>query len=393
MSPNASIDTSKTVACVNAADERSNARAVIRRHSRSFSIASRLLPDEIRVSVYALYAWCRTVDDAVDEATSDDQAARILNLLEDDLDQMRRRQSPQHAASLWIEPLVVQRRIDVKHAKELIEGMRMDLHSYCVNNQDDLQRYCYHAAGTVGLMMTRLMGVRDPDADRHAIALGVAMQLTNIARDVREDALRGRSYLPGISDPLAVDETDVCIAVRDILVEADRQYEIGLAGLRYLPWRCRFAIRMAASLYREIGREIARRDYRVLCGRTVIPKSRLMAVLALTSIKSIANELKFVLGSITQVTKEDPMNDSRMEQVSTVAQAKHAVYLGLSLTAIMAAALFVMVFMNPKDESYSYLPLAYSGASLCFAILFNRLAARCEIRQTSPVGHELMQET
>jgi phytoene synthase len=384
MSRNSAIDTIADVKDAGSiAIESSSARAVIRRHSRSFSIASRLLPNGVRGSVYALYAWCRTVDDAVDEASSNAQAAAILNQLDDDLDRMHRGQSPLHAASLWIEPLVVQRRIDVIHAKELIEGMRMDLHSFRVNDQKDLQRYCYHAAGTVGLMMTRLMGVGERTADQHAIALGVAMQLTNIARDVREDALRGRSYLPGIPDPLAADPTDVRIAVQDVLVQADRQYEIGGAGLRYLPWRCRFAIRIAASLYREIGRQIERNGYNVLCGRTVISKSRLVWVLAVTLPLSIANELKFAFGSITQVTKEDPMEDTKIVQVSTVAQAKHAVYLGLSLTAIMSAALFVMVFMNPKDESYSYLPLVYSGASLFFAILFNRLAARCESCQPS----------
>jgi phytoene synthase len=381
MNQPATIDTIATVD-----DASTNAGAVIRRHSRSFSIASRLLPQRYRAPVYALYAWCRTVDDAVDEAPDNDQAEQILNLLEDDLDRIRQRQSPRHLASLWIEPLAVERCIDVKHAKELIEGMRMDLHSFRVNDNDDLNRYCYHAAGTVGLMMTRLMGVKDPVADRHAVALGVAMQMTNIARDVREDALRGRSYLPGIPDPLAADPTDVRVAVRKVLSEADRQYEIGSAGLRYLPWRCRFAIRMAAALYREIGREIARHGYEVLSGRTVIRKSRLMWVLAVTSVTSIANDFKLALSSITQVKKEHSMTKTEMDQVSTVAQAKHVVYLGLSLTAIMAAALFVMVFMNPKDDSYSYLPLVYSGASLFAAIVFNRLAARIEISHSSQPG-------
>ncbi len=387
MNQQATIDTIATVD-----DASANVGAVIRRHSRSFSIASRLLPQRFRASVYALYAWCRTVDDAVDETADEDEAERILNLLESDLDRMRQRLPAQHSASLWIKPLVVERCIDVKHAKELIEGMRMDLHSFCVNDNDDLNRYCYHAAGTVGLMMTRLMGVNDPAADRHAIALGMAMQLTNIARDVREDALRGRSYLPGIPDPLAANPTDVRVAVRNVLSEADRQYEIGSAGLRFLPWRCRFAIRMAAALYREIGREIERHDYEVLFGRTVIRKSRLMWVLAVTSITSIANDFKLALSSITQVTKEDSMTDSKMDQVSmvaqvsTVAQVKHVVYLGLSLTAIMAAALFVMVFMNPKDDSYAYLPLAYSGVSVIAAILFNRLAASTMSLTAPPVS-------
>ncbi|HBJ37014.1 MAG TPA: hypothetical protein DDZ51_20100 [Planctomycetaceae bacterium] len=341
-----------------------NAGAVIRRHSRSFWIASRLLPTRVRGSVHALYAWCRTVDDAVDKAADKEDAERILNELDDDLDRIWQRQTPLHSASFWIEPLIVDRRIDVKHAKDLIVGMRMDLHSFVVTNPVDLHRYCYHAAGTVGLMMTQLMGVKDPVADRYAIALGVAMQLTNIARDVREDAECGRSYLPGIADPLSQPPPVVRSAVKVILEDAERKYEVAMAGLKLLPRDCRFAIRIALSLYREIGRQIQRNGYEVLSGRTWIRKSRLMLVLAVTSIRFIP-----------QYFQETTMRDTKISQVSTVGQAKHVVYLGLSLTAIMATALFVMVFMNPKDESYSYLPLVYSGASLFAAIVFNRLAA------------------
>lgn len=358
----------------------------IRRHSRSFSIAARLLPARVRTSVHGLYAWCRTVDDAVDEAANGDEAEQILNLLEGDLDRMRRGQASTHQASAWIEPLVAAGRIDIQHAKELIAGMRMDLQSFRVESDDDLQRYCYHAAGTVGLMMMRLMGVQDPAAGRHAIALGVAMQLTNIARDVREDADRGRSYLPGISDPLAADPQVVRTVVAEILSTAERRYENASAGLKFLPRDCRFSIRIALALYREIGRQIQRSGYQVLDGRLVVSKSRLIGVLAATLVTSIAEDLKLTLCSLPPVIQDTPMNDNHFAQPSTVAQAKHAVYLGISLTAIMAAALFVMVMINPKDASYSYLPLVYSGASLFVAVLFNRLAARCELSQQSPVG-------
>jgi len=375
------IDNSASVEQANA-----NAEEVIQRHSRSFSIASRLLSSRVRTSVYALYAWCRTVDDAVDEASSEEEAAERLNVLEEDLDRMRQGQPALHAASAWIERLIVERRIEVKHAKELITGMRMDLQPFRVESDAGLNLYCYHAAGTVGLMMTRLIGVQDSAADRHAIALGMAMQLTNIARDVREDAERGRSYLPGICDPLAADAQVVRTAVAGLLATAERQYEVASAGLKYLPWDCRFAVRMALALYREIGREIKRKDFQVLHGRTVVSKSRLMFVMSTTMVTSITEDFKLALCSIPQVFQETPMNDTIVSQVSTVAQAKHTVYLGLSLTAIMAAALFVMVFMNPKDASYSNLPLVYSAASLFGAIVFNRLAARCEISQQSPVS-------
>jgi 15-cis-phytoene synthase len=359
--------------------DQATAGLVIRRHSRSFSIASRMLPARIRSSVYCLYAWCRTVDDAVDEATSLQEAEELLDILEQDLDRLDRGQAAEHAASAWIKPLVTSRAIDVKHAKELIAGMRMDLDPRPITTEADLMRYCYHAAGTVGLMMTRLMGVRNPVADRHAIALGVAMQLTNIARDVREDSHRGRCYLPGISRPLTDDPRRTSQAVRHVLELADRNYQVASAGLAYLPRDVRLAIRMALSLYREIGIEIQRHDYEVLKGRTVVSKPRLIRVLASTLVQSLRSDLKNFFVSIPLNFLENPMNELKTEAYRDVAQAKHAVYLGLSLTAIMAAALFVMVFVNPKETSYTYLPLIYSGVSLISAVVFNRLAARCEI--------------
>ncbi len=146
----------------------------------------------------ALYAWCRSVDDAVDQARSLQAADETLNLLEGDLQRCLSGDSIQHPASVWIQPLLVERRIEVRHARELIEGMRMDLQPVGIKTDLELERYCYHAAGTVGLMMSRLMGASDRRADRYAEALGIAMQLTNIARDVREDTQLGRSYLPDV---------------------------------------------------------------------------------------------------------------------------------------------------------------------------------------------------
>lgn len=267
---------------------------VIQRHSRSFSLASRLLPARCRGSVHALYAWCRTVDDVVDEAlptaTHDtsqrSQPEHLLQQLEQDLDRLRQGLAVRHPASNWIAPLVVGERIDVRHAKDLIVGMRLDLQAFRVENEDDLRRYCYHAAGTVGLMLTGLFGVQQPEAERHAIALGVAMQLTNIARDVREDAQRGRSYLPGIAQPLAAHPDEVQAAVARVLAMAEQEYHVAAAGLRYLPSDCRLAVRLALALYREIGREIQRNGCRVLDGRTILSKPRLAYTLARTLLRT-----------------------------------------------------------------------------------------------------------
>jgi 15-cis-phytoene synthase len=354
------------------------ARSVIQRHSRSFSIASKLLPKRVRKSVYLLYGWCRTVDDAVDEASNPKEAEQILSTLDEDLGRILLGEKSLHPASAWIQPLIVEGKIEVKHARELIGGMRLDLLSVPVQNNSDLRRYCYHAAGTVGLMMTRIMGVKEPIAARHAIALGIAMQLTNIARDVLEDAERGRSYLPGIADPLTADPRQLRTAIEHILDLAERNYSLARDGIKYLDSDLRPAIRIALALYREIGSEIRRNEFQVLNGRAVVGKCRLGWVLICTRVTSMKDDIAPFFVSIRNLFQEKTMNDPKFDKMSTVGEAKQAAYLGLSLTLFMSTALFAMVFMNPKEPSYSYLPLLYSGVSLMTAIVFNRIAARCE---------------
>jgi phytoene synthase len=368
---------------IDTAGQQESAEAVIRRHSRSFSIASRLLPSRVRAAAHALYAWCRTLDDTVDEATDAETAEATLTLLQQDLDRLRQGLPFEHPASAWIAPLVRGQLIPVVAAKELIAGMRFDLQPHKIENDRDLHRYCYHAAGTVGLMMSQLVGTRDPAAARHAIALGIAMQLTNIARDVREDAERGRSYLPGVPDPLTAEPSRVRSVVAKLLESAEQHYRVAAEGLKYLPADCRIAIRIALSSYREIGREIQRNDCRVLTGRTVVGRTRLLMALAAAVMLGIVQELRqtvmrgvrSVFFYFWELVMEDTMSAQDRSQPSTVRQAKQIAFLGLSLTSIMAAALFVMVFMNPKEAVYSYLPLLYSGVSLVFGVLFNRCAA------------------
>jgi len=361
-----------------------DANGVIARSSRSFTLASSFLPYPIRTKVWALYAWCRSVDDAVDHAQSPIEAAEALRTLEEDLARCQRGESPAHPASEWIRPLIVAGHIEPRHARELIEGMRMDLDGYSVRNNEDLERYCYHAAGTVGLMMTSLMGVTDRSAYRHAIALGVAMQMTNIARDVREDAERGRSYLPGITHVLDANSDQISESVAKILALAEERYNVAIEGLHYLPWRCRVAIRVALEVYREIGREIQRKGCSVMGGRTIISKGRLAWVAARALLSSIRNNFAMTLRSVMDRTlfplKEFSMNESSDSNPSvrpcTANQAKQVAFLGLSLTAVMATALFFLVYINPKEEGYSYLPLVYAGGSAIAAVFFNRLSAR-----------------
>ncbi len=175
-----------------------------------------------------------------------------------------------------------------------------------------------------------------------------------------------------------------------VLDSAERHYGTAEQGLKYLPRNCRFGIRLALTFYREIGRQIRRNDYAVLHQRTTVSKLRLLFVAAQASLAFVIDEARMLLesnNSFTHLLKEwtmhphnpnTPNHDVIPSQVSTPGQAKQIVYLGLSLTLIMATALFAMVFVHPKSTEYSALPLIYAGLCLCGSILFNRLSARCE---------------
>lgn len=351
----------------------SQAKDVIKRNSRSFSLAARLLPKRFRDDVTSLYAWCRTVDDAVDHAANPEEAAATLADLRSDIDRVTAGQTPNRPATHWIASLIDSGKVDPAHAIDLLEGMQMDASGFRVRTDGDLRRYCYHAAGSVGLMMSRLMGVRDPAAQPHAIALGQAMQMTNIARDVLEDAERGRSYLPRIANPLSAAPREVKCEVKRLLELAEHQYSVAIVGIEYLPSFCRPAIRVALAVYREIGREIQRQGYPILDRRVVVPRWRLLMVASKAAL-SFKPFQKLKPVSSMQETESSTTNVSS----SSLSQARASVCLGLSLTAVMATVLFVLVYVNPKDASYGLLPLVYAAVSIIFAIVMQRLSVRFE---------------
>ncbi len=255
------------------------ALATLSRHGRTFRLAGTLLPRDMLEDAAELYAFCRHVDDLADTALDARQARAdllavrraVLGSEEDFCPAVSgfRRLSRRHG-------------LDPAIAARLIETMIGDLGPVRIADQAALLRYAYGAAGTVGLLMCRLLGVTTPRASPHALDLGVAMQLTNIARDVTEDAARDRIYLP--ADWLAgadlAQARPVFAAVSRVLSLADRYYESGERGLAYLPWRPRLAIGAAASVYREIGRRILRDGPGYLeRPRCVVPQSRRLIIL------------------------------------------------------------------------------------------------------------------
>jgi phytoene synthase len=209
--------------------------------SRSFSLASVFLHRSSRERAYELYRWCRNCDDAVDHAVGLQQADQALAALESGPD--------------WVDPT---------HRAEFFAGLKMDVDLFRYSTISELELYCYRVAGVVGLMMCPLIGADPAHGPKYASALGEAMQLTNIARDVQEDARLGRVYLPeellSGADPAVLErEPERALnAVRVLLDHADRKYAEGFRGLAWLPLRSAYAIAVAGLVYQKIGHELLR---------------------------------------------------------------------------------------------------------------------------------------
>lgn len=340
-------------------------RRVIRLHSRSFSLAARLLPRRLRSDVEKLYAWCRLCDDAVDRAPTQAEAAARLQQLWEDVERIYAGQPCTQPGSRWLAELVAKYGIPKQYPLALLEGMRSDLEGSGIRDEQALLLYCHRAAGTVGLMMCSLLGVSDPRALRCADALGIAMQLTNIARDVHEDWQAGRCYLPQswFGGPPTRDTplTNGLVKphVARILEMSETHYRIGLRGVPYLPENCRFSIRIAAKLYAEIGQVIRRNACHVLGTRARVPWSRKMWILAQELLVTPVR-----LGCRAWIDRMPNGRPSWFCSPSGEAmrhQAPSLVTLGISLSAILATAMFVMVGLNPKDaDSYGFLPWLYA---------------------------------
>lgn len=259
-------------------------RATIAHHSKSFALASRVLPPASRDAAAVVYTFCRRADDAIDLAPAAERPAALARLREE-LDSVYREATPADPVLAAFQEVVRHARVPRVYPDELLAGMAMDTGGYHYRTTDDLYLYSYRVASTVGLMMTHVMGVRDDQALRNAAHLGIAMQLTNICRDVLEDWDDGRLYLPDdllarhgvgglaarLGQPFPADAVAaVAGAVRELLTRADGFYRSGDRGLIELPWRCAFAVRTARRVYAAIGARLRRRDCDVTRGRVYV---------------------------------------------------------------------------------------------------------------------------
>jgi len=265
---------------------------MMRGGSKTFFAAAKLLPGYLHGPATALYAFCRLADDAIDEAGEQPGAkAAALGRLRTRLDLAYAGTPVAHPADRAFADMIARHDMPRALPESLLEGFAWDAENRRYDDIYALHAYAARVAGTVGAMMAVLMGVRAPGALARACDLGIAMQLTNIARDVGEDARHGRLYLPlswlhaeGIdpdrflADPVFTPA--IGRVIRRVLDSAEPLYARGALGIPSLPARCRPGIRAAGLIYAEIGTELARNGYDSVNWRAHVPAGRKAALLA-----------------------------------------------------------------------------------------------------------------
>jgi phytoene synthase len=267
-------------------------RGILAAHSKSFALAARLLSPVHRDRLAAVYAWCREADDAIDVAPARDHQA-ALRALHAELAAIYAGAAQDRPAAIAFQAVVHECGIPMAYPQALLAGLAMDAADTRYATLADLYRYAYCVAGTVGLMACRVFGVTRPTTLMHGAHLGIAMQLTNVCRDVAEDWGRGRLYVPEELLPVVARHElaaarggplpastllALAAAVRRMLHEAGRFYRSADRGLRALDARPRLAIRTARLVYAAIGDVIATRSGAVDGPRAVVPGRRKVAL-------------------------------------------------------------------------------------------------------------------
>ena len=261
---------------------------LMRGGSKSFFAASRLLPARLRPPAIALYAFCRLADDAIDDG--DDPVLAMADL--------NSRLRAIYAGRPGIEDAdraltVVVHRYGIPSGllEALLDGFLWDSQGRRYETLADVEAYGARVAGTVGAMMSIIMGASTDTAIARASELGVAMQLTNIARDIGDDARMGRLYIPRawfreigmdadawLANP--VFDSRIAGFTQRLLLRADALYRRGEFGLAELPWDCRPAIQAARLVYAEIGKQLDREGLNSVNHRTVVSTARKLALIA-----------------------------------------------------------------------------------------------------------------
>ncbi len=235
-----------------------NPTTVLRKEGKSFYWASFFLPKTSKKNAGILYSICRYFDDIADKNSEDK-----TTYLKKSINEIRNNKS--NKVNLFLQKNKINNLIFI----DLIEGLILDQRQIRIKNEEELIKYSYHVAGTIGLMMSKIIGVKHEKAAQSAIDLGIAMQLTNIARDVYEDSKMKRIYIPAnwipnislknlnnFNDISLEKDKRISNAIYKLISLSDKFYENGFAGLKYIPISTRLGIYIAANVYRGIGTKI-----------------------------------------------------------------------------------------------------------------------------------------
>lgn len=264
--------------CRSATPALQSADLVLSSKGKSFHWARRWMAPAHAARSTRLYGFCRYVDDLADEGCAGQDPRKALARIAQEI------VSGNSQNQIVADAIALMRECHIPPALILtfIDGITSDLDTVRIADEGALLSYCYQAAGTVGSMMCRMLGCDDPVALRHAVDLGIAMQLTNICRDVAADAAAGRRYLPasmiGDLTPQALVDPELALQPRlracidQLLDTADRYYRSGEAGLAHLPVGARCSILVAARVYRAIGTRLRQHGNAYWLGRTVVPR-------------------------------------------------------------------------------------------------------------------------
>lgn len=281
-------------------------RQVTAKFSKTFYLGTLLMPEAKRRAIWAIYVWCRRTDELVDGPQAQFTTEDTLDRWEAQLESVFAGH-PQEDADVAMVDTLSQFDLDIQPFRDMVAGQRMDLYRDRYETFESLELYCYRVAGTVGLMSTTVMGI-DPqqgtapwqqeplDPTPAAVALGIANQLTNILRDVGEDARRGRIYLP-LEDleTFGYSEADLIAEVVDerwrglmqFQIQRARQfYQESEAGIRLLTPDARWPVWSALMLYRKILDVIEENNYDVFSQRAYVPKHRKLLCLPLAYMRS-----------------------------------------------------------------------------------------------------------
>jgi phytoene synthase len=286
-----------------------HATETIKVGSKSFAAAARLFDAPTRRSVLMLYAWCRHCDDVVDGQELGFGIAAPAHDPHGELAQLYEQTQRAYAGEAMIDPafaafqeVALRHAIAPRYAFDHLAGFAMDVDGARYETIDDTLRYCYHVAGVVGLMMASIMGAKDDKVLGRACDLGLAFQLTNIARDIVDDAGVGRCYLPaawlreaGIPlDEIALPQHRAALArVAARLVDhAEPYYDSSLDGIRALPLRSAWAIATARNVYRQIGIEVKARGPRAWDERVGTSKATKLKLLAKGGVEALLSRLR-----------------------------------------------------------------------------------------------------